>query len=56
MITTLMQSVGLVFTIVIIAAIGLITMYLSYIIGIGFIVVTAISVVYYILSIMKSHK
>lgn len=56
MITNLFQSIGVVFTILIIAAITIVSMYLSYILGIGIIILTLIFITYHILSILKSHK
>lgn len=56
MITNLFQSIGVVFTILIIAAITIVSMYLSYILGIGIVILTLIFITYHILSILKSHK
>lgn len=56
MITNLFQSIGVVFTILIIVAITIVSMYLSYILGIGIVILTLIFITYHILSILKSHK
>lgn len=56
MITNLFQSVGVVFTILIIAAIALISMYISYIVGIGIVILTLIFIVYHSLSIIKKSR
>lgn len=56
MITNLFQSVGIVFTILILAAIAIISMYLSYILGIGIVILTLLFIVYHIVSTVKSQK
>ena len=56
MITNLFQSVGIVFTLLIIAAVAVVSMYISYILGIGIVILTLVFVVYHILSILKCRK
>ena len=56
MITNLFQSVGILFTILIIAAIAIVSMYLSYILGIGIVILTLLFIIYNILSTVKSQK
>lgn len=56
MITDVFQSIGIVLTIFVIVAIGLVTMYISYILGIGIIIITSVFIVYHILTTVKRHK
>jgi len=56
MITNLFQSIGIVFTLLILAAVAIVSMYLSYIIGIGIVILTLIFITYHIISIVRSHK
>lgn len=56
MITNLFQSIGIVFTILIIAAITIVSMYISYILGIGIVILTLIFVTYHIVSTIRRHK
>lgn len=56
MITNLFQSVGIVFTLLIIAVIAVISMYLSYLIGIGIVIITLVFITYHIVSTIRSHK
>lgn len=53
MITNLLQAIATVITILVCAGIALITLYVSYIIGIGLIVLSLVVVVYYCLKTAK---
>lgn len=55
MITNLFQSIGVVFTLVIIAVIAVISMYFSYLIGIGIVLITLVFITYHILSVLKNR-
>jgi hypothetical protein len=56
MITNLFQSVGVVFTILILAAVAIVSMYISYIVGIGIVILTLVFITYHIVSTVRSHK
>lgn len=56
MITKLLQSIGIVFTLLIVVAVCLISMYLSYVLGIAAVITALVFITYHILSITKSHK
>jgi hypothetical protein len=56
MITNLFQSIGVVFTLLIIAAIAIVSMYISYIVGIGIVILSLVFIVYHILSITRAGK
>jgi hypothetical protein len=53
MIINIFQSIGVVFTMVLVAIIALLFIYFSYILGIGFIIITLIFVIYHIITAMK---
>jgi uncharacterized membrane protein YdfJ with MMPL/SSD domain len=56
MIKNLFQSVGIVFTLLIIAAVAIVSMYMSYILGIGIVILTLIFITYHIVSTVRNHK
>lgn len=56
MITNLFQAIGIVFTILIVAAITLVSMYISYILGIGIVILTLIFVTYHIVATIRGSK
>ena len=56
MITNLFQSVGVVFTILILAAVAIVSMYISYIVGIGIVILTLVFITYHIISTVRCHK
>lgn len=56
MITNLFQSVGIVFTLLIIVAVTVISMYLSYILGIGVVVLALVFIIYHVLSTIRSSS
>ena len=56
MITTMFQAIGVVLTLLVIVVIAVVSMYLSYILGIGIILITLSFVVYHVLSTLKCRK
>lgn len=53
MITNLFQSIGVVFTLLIIAAVAIVSMYISYILGIGIVILTLVFITYHIISTLR---
>lgn len=56
MITTLFQSIGVVFTLLILAAVAIVSLYISYVIGIGVVILSLIFIIYHILKIIRMNK
>lgn len=56
MITNLFQSIGILFTILICAAVAIVSMYVSYILGIGVVIFTLLFIIYHIVSTVRRHK
>jgi hypothetical protein len=56
MIANLLQSIGIVFTLLIIAFVVVISMYLSYIIGVSIVIIALIFITYHITSALKKNK
>jgi len=54
MITSLFQSIGVVFTLLIIVAVVLVSMYISYLLGIGVIILSLVFITYHILATLKT--
>ena len=56
MITNLLQAIGVVFAILIVAAVAIVSMYISYLVGIGVVILSLIFIFYHIISTVRSHK
>lgn len=56
MITTLLQSVGVVFTILILAAVALVSMYISYVVAVGVVIVSLLFITYHALTVIRKNK
>jgi len=53
MVSTLLQTVGVVFTSVLLVVTVVVTMYFSYLLGVGILLVGLLFVVYHLLSMLK---
>jgi hypothetical protein len=56
MITNLLQSIGVVFAILIVVALAIVSMYISYILAIGVIILSLLFITYHVISSVKECK